>query len=396
MMKYHIRSIGMQAELFMTMAIDHNSGALHPRTNPGFKRQILKKDCDDIEISIRRTIMGLYERERCMKYTQEIKLERTILDAHELNNRPIYRPTHRSIIKSIIRSIIRPIHIHGPGHIPSHRFSSAYRFSQYELGPAHIFLHRFSHRFLYTFSHNGSEPEHFIRNILGKRSSLYYRHYVIGNIIVIYIRYIRNYFRTRYMKLLPGVLGLCLGTEPEYPQHFVRNILGNGINNFVYDINLEVGPGIIGTKIFRLKIVTNKNGQNSDENFLGVIIIWILWLIVVLAVYFYSLGFKKQSYQENIIRPIIIQFQCNIYSNNGSSYQEVYVDVFLLRLSGLYLGRRLEGQEQIMGNICGDIILTEARDMERINGIIKDLIILGGELNKLTPGGPTQEELNGA
>eukprot|EP01084_Bolivina_argentea_P121818 215893_1 len=346
MMKYHIRSIGMQAELFMTMAIDHNSGALHPRTNPGFKRQILKKDCDDIEISIRRTIMGLYERERCMKYTQEIKLERTILDAHELNNRPIYRPTHRSIIKSIIRSIIRPIHIHGPGHIPSHRFSSAYRFSQYELGPAHIFLHRFSHRFLYTFSHNGSEPEHFIRNILGKRSSLYYRHYVIGNIIVIYIRYIRNYFRTRYMKLLPGVLGLCLGTEPEYPQHFVRNILGNGINNFVYDINLEVGPDIIVTKIeeirelvagclygskvlfsdsilsiqnvreyltFRLKIVTNKNGQNSDENFLGVIIIWKFWLIVILIVYFYTVDCERRKYQEEVtFADYILCYRCAV------------------------------------------------------------------------------------
>eukprot|EP01084_Bolivina_argentea_P265529 450124_1 len=96
MMRYHIRSTVMQPELFMTHAIDHNSGA-SVDSNPGqFRRQIL---------------------------TYEVKLERKFLDAPELN--------YRSIIRLINRSI------------------DTYKFSQHELGRAH----RFAHIFAYRFSH---------------------------------------------------------------------------------------------------------------------------------------------------------------------------------------------------------------------------------------------------
>eukprot|EP01084_Bolivina_argentea_P075556 136959_1 len=71
--------------------------------------------------------MGLYEKERCMKYMHEIKLERTFLDAPELNNGPIHRPIIRSSIRSVIRPIIRLINIATAIFICFEVYISSYR-----------------------------------------------------------------------------------------------------------------------------------------------------------------------------------------------------------------------------------------------------------------------------
>eukprot|EP01084_Bolivina_argentea_P136282 240030_1 len=87
MMRYHNRSMIMQAELFMTEAIGHNSGAFHPGIESGHIVNVEK---------IRSTHRLLF------------------LDAPELHYRLINRPINRSIDRPINRSI--HIHPHRPLH----------------------------------------------------------------------------------------------------------------------------------------------------------------------------------------------------------------------------------------------------------------------------------------
>eukprot|EP01084_Bolivina_argentea_P075555 136958_1 len=158
--------------------------------------------------------MGLYEKERCMKYMHEIKLERTFLDAPELNNGPIHRPIIRSSIRSVIRPIIRLINIATAIFICFEVYISSYR------------------------------PLQHITN------------YVISNIIC--IRYRRNYFRTRRRKLLICAI-IFLGALLYQELYINRFLPGNGINNFVPDImatkiqeirELLVAGCLYGNKVF--------------------------------------------------------------------------------------------------------------------------------------------------
>eukprot|EP01084_Bolivina_argentea_P245600 411153_1 len=174
---------------------------------------------------------------------------------------------------------------------------------------------------------------------------------------------------------------------------------------------------------------------------MGVIIIWIFWLIVIVILYFYTVDCERRKNQEEVtFADYILCYTCAVglligilsigsikykiklrvllifalvVIFGGLFYNKAHIYSLSLDLPGIGLIKKLEHDYNLGGDIIlvnnilsRDEILADARDRERINGITKDLITLGrkltqeelklsgGELNGTTPGGPTQEEVN--
>eukprot|EP01083_Nonionella_stella_P203782 743321_1 len=173
---------------------------------------------------------------------------------------------------------------------------------------------------------------------------------------------------------------------------------------------------------------------------MGVIIIWIFWLIVIVILYFYTVDCERRKNQEEVtFADYILCYTCAVglligilsigsikykiklrvllifalvVIFGGLFYNKAHIYSLSLDLPGIGLIKKLEHDYNLGGDIIlvnnilsRDEILADARDRERINGITKDLITLGrkltqeelklsgGELNGTTPGRPTQEEL---
>eukprot|EP01084_Bolivina_argentea_P121819 215897_1 len=197
MMRYHIRPIVMQAELFMTNAIGHNSGAFHPGIESG-------------HILLRGKFRSIYR-----------LLRGKFLDAPELN----YRLSNRPINKLIDRPNNRLIHMRP--HRPL-QYIKLYVIDNIRIIPE--LNYRLSNRPINKLI---DRPNNRLIHMRPHRPLQYIKLYVIDNIRIIYAWYTRNFFRTRYMKLLD---------------------IERGLDNLVGEIlDIERGLNIRATKIDEIR-----------------------------------------------------------------------------------------------------------------------------------------------